>query len=78
MRYGPPEYVDLSALWRMLELPHHHKAKMVWHSGPPAPARAAVAAAPPVAGTAGHVSAVGSGRTHLAPIERRAGWSRTA
>jgi hypothetical protein len=80
MRYGPPRGdIDYALLWHMLELPHSAKRAMVWNSGPPTlPGRAAVAAAPPVAGKAGVTGAVGSGRTHLAPIERRAGWSRSA
>jgi hypothetical protein len=78
MRYGPPQYFDEEALWHMLELPHSHKAKLVWNSGPAPAGRTAVAAAPPVSGTAGVTSAVGSGRSIIVPIERRSGWSRTA
>jgi hypothetical protein len=72
MRYGPPEYVDGSALWRMAELPHRAKAKLVWNSGPPASARAAVAGPQPlVAGRHGHVPAAMPGRVIYVPIEQR-------
>jgi hypothetical protein len=54
------------------ELPHSHKAKIVWNSGPPAPARAAVTGPQPlIAGRHGHVAAAMAGRVIYVPIEQR-------